>query len=60
MNAKQTVNIEVTINEKTCIFSMPVDISFGNAIDAAHQIYREVIEMARKAAEKEAPIKGDE
>ena len=60
MELKQTINLVVTINDKSCTFSMPFDISFGNAIDAAHQIYLEVINMAQKAAEKEAPVKGDE
>lgn len=57
MELKQTVNLQVTIQDKTCTFSMPLDVSFGVAIDAAHQIYKELIDMARKAAEKEAPNK---
>ena len=60
MELKQTVKLEVTINDKTCTFTMPMDTTFGSAIDAAHQIYKELIEMARKAADKEAPTKGDE
>jgi len=47
--------LEVTINEQTCTFTMPVGISFGNAIDAAHQMYTEVIKMAAQAAEKTKP-----
>jgi hypothetical protein len=49
--------LEVTINEQTCTFLMPAGISFGNAIDAAHQMYTEVIKMAAEAAEKAKPSK---
>jgi len=55
MEIKSVVQLEVKINEHTCIFSMPAGISFGNAIDAAHQIYTEVIKMASEAAEKSKP-----
>lgn len=55
MNIKSTIMLEVTINEQTCTFTMPVGISFGNAIDAAHQMYTEVIKMAAQAAEKTKP-----
>ena len=59
MDIKSAVILEVTINEKTCTFTMPSDASFGNVIDAAHQVYLKVIDMAQEAAKKEAPIKGD-
>jgi len=55
MEIRSTVNLEVNINSQTCVFSMPAGISFGNAIDAAHQIYAEVIKMASDAAEKTKP-----
>lgn len=61
MNTKQTLTLEVEINEELCTFTMPVGITFGNAIDAAHQIYTEVIKMAAKAAENTKPrSEGDE
>lgn len=57
MNIRSTIMLEVTINEQTCTFLMPAGISFGNAIDAAHQMYTEVIKMAAEAAEKAKPSK---
>lgn len=61
MNIKSTITIDVEINEQICTFTMPVGISFGNAIDAAHQVYSEVIKMASQAAEKSKPKEtGDE
>ena len=55
MDIKSIVQIDATINGQTCSFLMPAGISFGNAIDAAHQIYSEVIKMASEAAEKSKP-----
>lgn len=62
MDIKSCVAIEVKKNDKSFFFYMPADSSFGDAIDASHSIYYEVIDMARKAAEKEKPNKdsGDE
>ena len=55
MKTKQTLTLEVTINDEIGTFTMPVGITFGNAIDAAHQIYTEVIKMASTAAERTKP-----
>lgn len=55
MKTKQTLTLEVDINGEVCTFTMPVGITFGNAIDAAHQIYAEVIKMASTAAERTKP-----
>ncbi len=55
MNRKQTLTLEVMINEQFCTFTMPTNITYGNAIDAAYQIYAEVIKMASEAAEKSNP-----
>jgi hypothetical protein len=57
MEIKPVIQLEATINDQTCTFTMPTGISFGNAIDAAHQIYTEVIKMAADAAEKAKPKK---
>lgn len=60
MEVRSAVHVEVTIDNKTCVFIMPSDMSFGNAIDGAHKIYLKVIDMAYEAAKKESPMRKDD
>lgn len=57
MNIKSQIVIEVTKDDHTFSFAMPLGAPFGKAYDAAHDVLMEIIEYSKRAAEqaKQAP-----
>ena len=59
IETKSVISLQVMMEEHLCEFNMPVGISFGQAIDASHQIFKKLIELAKDAADQSQPIKKD-
>ena len=55
MDIKSFISVEVTKNERTYHFYMPVGAPFGEAYDAAFEVLNSITEMAKQAVEKAKP-----
>jgi hypothetical protein len=52
MEIKQTVNIYIQKNDSTFCFSMPLGATWGNALDAAFDVAKEIISLSNKSIEE--------
>jgi hypothetical protein len=59
MEVKQCINICVQKGEFSFTFCMPLGCTWGNALDAAFEVAKEITELSNKSIEDSKP-KGDE
>ena len=55
MDLKSCVYLEITKNERTYYFYMPVGAPFGEAYDAAFEALTSITELAKQAADNARP-----
>jgi hypothetical protein len=58
MEIKQSINIYIKKNDFTFCFSMPLGATWGNALDAAFDVAKEVNALSSKSIEESAPKDG--
>ena len=59
MEVKQHITLTTTKGDATFTFLIPVGTTWGNAVDAAHEILSEVCNMAKKSMEQSQPASND-
>lgn len=55
MNQKGYVHLEITKNDRTYIFAMPLGAPLGEAFDAACDSLNEIASMTKQAADNAKP-----
>ena len=59
MDIKQNISLSVTKGEHIFSFHMPIGTTWGNAVDAAHEILSHVGQMATQSISQSKPQNTD-